>query len=49
VRAGADVVIFRDDYADKDRPLMSPRHLRSSSCPVSSAAWMPPIRRGPTC
>jgi uroporphyrinogen decarboxylase len=27
VRAGADIVVFGDDYADKNAPMMSPRHF----------------------
>ncbi|MBM3999226.1 MAG: hypothetical protein FJ297_06750 [Planctomycetes bacterium] len=28
VQAGVDVVVFGDDYADKNGPMMSPRHFR---------------------
>lgn len=27
IRAGADIVVFGDDYADKNAPLMSPKHF----------------------
>lgn len=33
VQAGADVVILGDDYADKNRPLMSPRHFKEFILP----------------
>jgi uroporphyrinogen decarboxylase len=33
VQAGVDVVIFGDDYADKNRPLMSPRHFKEFILP----------------
>ena len=28
VQAGVDVIVLGDDYADKNGPLMSPRHFR---------------------
>jgi uroporphyrinogen decarboxylase len=33
VQAGVDVVIFGDDYADKNGPLMSPRHFKEFILP----------------
>jgi uroporphyrinogen decarboxylase len=33
VRAGVDVVVFGDDYADKNSTLMSPRHFREFILP----------------
>jgi uroporphyrinogen decarboxylase len=33
IQAGADVVIFGDDYADKNSPLMSPRHFKEFILP----------------
>lgn len=33
VQAGVDVVVFGDDYADKNRPLMSPRHFKEFILP----------------
>ena len=33
VQAGVDIVIFGDDYADKNRPLMSPRHFKEFILP----------------
>ncbi len=33
VQAGVDVVIFGDDYADKNSPLMSPRHFKEFILP----------------
>ncbi|MBN2477156.1 MAG: hypothetical protein JXB62_21290 [Pirellulales bacterium] len=33
VQAGADVVVFGDDYADKNATLMSPRHFRQFILP----------------
>jgi uroporphyrinogen decarboxylase len=33
IQAGVDVVIFGDDYADKNSPLMSPRHFKEFILP----------------
>jgi uroporphyrinogen decarboxylase len=33
VQAGVDVIIFGDDYADKNSPLMSPRHFKEFILP----------------
>ncbi len=33
VEAGVDVVIFGDDYADKNNPMMSPRHFKEFILP----------------
>jgi uroporphyrinogen decarboxylase len=33
VRAGADIVVFGDDYADKNAPFMSPRHFEQLFLP----------------
>ena len=33
VRAGAEVIIFGDDYADKNGPMMSPQHFREFILP----------------
>ena len=33
IQAGVDVIIFGDDYADKNSPLMSPRHFKEFILP----------------
>jgi uroporphyrinogen decarboxylase len=33
IQAGVDIVIFGDDYADKNSPLMSPRHFKEYILP----------------
>jgi len=33
IQAGVDVIIFGDDYADKNAPLMSPRHFKEFILP----------------
>ena len=33
IQAGVDVVVFGDDYADKNSPLMSPRHFKEFILP----------------
>ncbi|RIK83731.1 MAG: hypothetical protein DCC67_05650 [Planctomycetota bacterium] len=38
VHAGADVVVLADDYADKNGPLMSPRHFREFILPALQRA-----------
>lgn len=38
VQAGADVVVLADDYADKNGPLMSPRHFRQFILPALKRA-----------
>jgi uroporphyrinogen decarboxylase len=34
IRAGAEVVVFGDDYADKSGPVMSPKHFREFIFPA---------------
>lgn len=38
VAAGADVIVFGDDYADKNAPLMSPRHFEQIFLPYIQKA-----------
>ena len=38
VAAGADIIVFGDDYADKNAPLMSPRHFEEIFLPYLQKA-----------
>ena len=37
VRAGADIVLFGDDYSDKNGPMMSPAAIRRVDIPCDAA------------